>query len=171
MDRLSLPVVFMFHCIVTTASLPLFTSSAITSFLLVDAATVRKPPPILPSLDIDHTPPILPSFDIDHTHFHKSLNIQNLNHAIRHATDYLLRHCNDEGKFTYQADTVDANRFADSVKYNMLRHSGAIFALSQAYARWPNKSIPPVWSVRSTFSSLKRWGQSKSRIPSLRRIC
>lgn len=160
MDRLSFPVAFLFHCVVTTTSLRLlFTSSAITctSFLLVDAAAVRKPPPIPPNLGTDHA------------HLLNSLtesaewpvSIRDLNHAIRHGTDYLLRHCNDEGKFTYQADTVDADRFADSVKYNMLRHSGAIFALSQAYARRPNKSIPPAMERAVQFLKSEAMGPLK----------
>ena len=67
--------------------------------------------------------------------------INDLKHAIRHSTDYLVRHCDGEGKFTYLADTTDSRRYDDSAKYNMLRHSGAIYALGMAHARRPNKRI------------------------------
>jgi len=139
---------------VLLATTPTFTSSS--SPLLVDAAAVRKPPPLPPSADT-------------HGHIINDLavstewpvSIRDLNHAIRHGTDYLLRHCNDEGKFTYEADTVDADRFADSVKYNMLRHSGAIYALSQAHARRPNKAIPPVMERAVNFLKTEAMGPLK----------
>mmetsp|Transcript_6995 Transcript_6995/g.15266 ORF Transcript_6995/g.15266 Transcript_6995/m.15266 type:complete len:501 (+) Transcript_6995:95-1597(+) len=82
------------------------------------------------------------------------IDIHDLNHAINHGTDYIVRHCNEHGKFTYLADTADPSRYDDSVKYNMLRHSGAIYALGIANARRPNRQI--VDAMQRAVDFLKR---------------
>jgi hypothetical protein len=51
--------------------------------------------------------------------------------AIRQATDYLLRHLDAEGIFTYEAHLDPAR--SQAPRYNLLRHAGAMYALLQAY--------------------------------------
>jgi hypothetical protein len=51
-----------------------------------------------------------------------------LDRAIRDAGDYLIRHCQTSGRFVYR--TYLDGRQAD-LKYNLLRHAGSIYALTQ----------------------------------------
>ena len=49
--------------------------------------------------------------------------------AIQRSTDYLVRACGPDGKFAYFVDTSSGRESAD---YNIIRHAGAIYALSMA---------------------------------------
>ena len=58
---------------------------------------------------------------------------QQLDQAIRTATDYLVGACDAQGRFVYELD-LDTGRPATS-RYNVLRHAGAMYALAAAYRR------------------------------------
>lgn len=62
-----------------------------------------------------------------------------LDRAIRLATGYLVRSCLPSGRFVYlrQADAKPV----PTKSYNMLRHAGAVYALTCAYARTPTEEV------------------------------
>jgi len=56
-------------------------------------------------------------------------SLGDIHRAIELATAYLERACGPDGKFTYRVDTASGR---ESSSYNILRHSGAIYALATA---------------------------------------
>lgn len=88
-------------------------------------------------------------------YFSKSTNIyhiaqsSDISPAIDLATNYLLRSCDFDGRFLYRI-------WPDSKKkpkplYNILRHSGTMYALAQAYQRQPSQKIKIVLSKTSRY--------------------
>jgi len=63
----------------------------------------------------------------------------NISFAIDLATNYLIRSCDSNGHFLYRV-WPDSNK-KPKLRYNILRHSGTIYALAQAYHRRPNQGI------------------------------
>lgn len=59
--------------------------------------------------------------------------------AIDRSAQYLVRHCDAEGRFTYRLH-LSPDRSA-APKYNALRHAGAIYALSMAHEEAPDEAI------------------------------
>jgi len=59
-----------------------------------------------------------------------------LDRAISSAADYLVRHCDEHGRFTYRV-WLDPSVEADD-EYNVIRHAGTIYALAAAHRRSPS---------------------------------
>lgn len=59
-----------------------------------------------------------------------------LKQAIAGARGYINRYCYENGAFRYLAHL---DREINTKKYNLLRHSGTVYALGQAYARDPDE--------------------------------
>lgn len=58
--------------------------------------------------------------------------------AIELATDYLLRNCGPDGKFAYK---VEIGTGRESSSYDIIRHEGAIYALSMANHAHPDPKV------------------------------
>lgn len=56
--------------------------------------------------------------------------------AIDLSSDYLARHCNDQGRFAYQVFLDSKHDFKP--RYNIIRHAGAIYALADSQRRHPS---------------------------------
>lgn len=69
------------------------------------------------------------------------LNIVGLEDAIKSAKEYMIKNCLDKGQFVYKnhLETDSRNR-----KYNILRHAGAIYALSVCYKVLPDSETKNV---------------------------
>jgi hypothetical protein len=52
----------------------------------------------------------------------------NIEESIHSAANYLIRHCNNKGRFTYRINTNPDVKV--SKRYNMLRHAGTLYALA-----------------------------------------
>lgn len=64
------------------------------------------------------------------------VNPTQLNQAIHLAADYLLKICDDKGKFVYR---INLNpKVKPKRKYNMLRHAGTMYALAMYEQKYPN---------------------------------
>ncbi|GEM_PF-866771 len=64
------------------------------------------------------------------------VNPTRLNQAIHQAANYLLRMCDEKGKFVYR---INLNpKVKPKPKYNMLRHAGTMYALAMYEQRYPN---------------------------------
>lgn len=61
-----------------------------------------------------------------------------LKRAIHLSADYLIRNCDDKGKFTYRINTNPQVKLYP--KYNILRHAGAIYALALYARMFPDKA-------------------------------
>jgi len=79
--------------------------------------------------------------------------------AIDRAGRYMIRACDDEGKFAYEIN-LDPTVTPDP-EYNMLRHAGTIYALA-AYYRW-QPAEPTLDAMRRAADFLKR--MSIDRVP------
>lgn len=53
--------------------------------------------------------------------------------AIQRAAEYLIDHCDDQGRFVYRADPATGKSLG--THYNLLRHAGAVYALAM-YHDW-----------------------------------
>jgi hypothetical protein len=69
-------------------------------------------------------------------HTGKQLDPVRLSAAIDSAAAYLLRSCDDDGRFTYRVDLNPS--IQPEPRYNILRHAGAIYALAQYHERHPD---------------------------------
>lgn len=58
-----------------------------------------------------------------------------LNHPIEIAIQYLIKHCDENGRFDYIVSTAPNEDISmyDPNQYNQLRHAGALYSLAQAY--------------------------------------
>jgi len=106
--------------------------------------------------------------------------------AIREAGDYLIRHCRSSGRFVYRS-YLDG-READA-KYNLLRHAGSIYALTQYYdqtksedalgtviraSRWlcaefvgpvdARDGLLAVWTRPERLGHKKPWGTAQAKL-------
>ncbi len=76
-----------------------------------------------------------------------AIDPQVLEQAIRDATGYLVRSCDEQGRFVYELDLKTGQPVGQ--RYNVLRHAGAMYALAMAYRRDP---------AESTLQALRRAG-------------
>jgi len=60
-----------------------------------------------------------------------------LQHASRLAAEYLIRSCDDSGRFAYKVHPDPAAKLP--ARYNLLRHAGATYALAQYEAKHPDE--------------------------------
>ncbi len=65
-----------------------------------------------------------------------------ISQAIDQATAYLRTHVQDNGRWIYRADLTSPE--VDRATYNILRHAGAIYALSTSHQRAPHPGNIPV---------------------------
>jgi outer membrane murein-binding lipoprotein Lpp len=72
--------------------------------------------------------------------------------AIDRSTLYLVRACEDDGRFVYSRD-LERPRFR-SARYNVLRHAGAIYALCQRQTWMPHDEVPE--AIRRAVTFLQR---------------
>ena len=76
----------------------------------------------------------LPSLDPGHEQT-QSVDEGTVDEAIELASDYLVRHCDENGQFVYK---VNMNpKVSVRPQYNIIRHAGAIYALAKSQSRQP----------------------------------
>lgn len=62
-----------------------------------------------------------------------TVDADELDAAIQTSTQYLIRNCDQQGRFVYELD-LDTGQSA-TTRYNVLRHAGAMYSLAVAYKR------------------------------------
>jgi hypothetical protein len=72
-----------------------------------------------------------------------------LRSGINLAADYLVRMCDDNGRFVYRAHSQARVRFPP--RYNILRHAGAMFALASYSARYRNRRVHEILGRTANF--------------------
>ncbi len=77
--------------------------------------------------------------------------------AIDHGTRYLVEACNSQGKFKYRID-LDSKRKPHR-KYNVLRHAGAMYALSMSYRRKPDPAVAAALTRAAEFLDRESLGK------------
>jgi hypothetical protein len=80
-----------------------------------------------------------------------------LNQAIRLSAHYLIRMCDDKGKFVYR---INLNpEFAPEPEYNILRHAGTIYALAMY------EQVHPDEATRDTLDRAARFLKRETLAP------
>ena len=76
-------------------------------------------------------------------------SVQQLSDAIDLSKEYLIRASNPNGQFTYIVNEASTHR--SEVRYNILRHAGTMYALTQTYQRDPDDDLRAVLMSASHF--------------------
>jgi hypothetical protein len=67
-----------------------------------------------------------------------TVSIADVDRAIAQATQYIVNSCGKDGKFVYEVSVADGKQSPD---YNIVRHSGTMYALAMADAARPDLQV------------------------------